>query len=149
MGKRKKWHLITYRRYLKMHVFSSSVWNLKSKNPLTTFHPVSRMPWLCPSILLFRRHSHRMKMTLKKPFYVSTPALIILQILTIKKQNKTNKKNLPEFCLESTQRNDIFLFTLNYGPPCTPGPFPGECWKALYHHHLPADSAGAGCNHYL
>lgn len=71
-----------------MHVFSFSVWNLKSKNPLTTFHPVSPMPWLCPSILLFRRHSHRMKMTLKRPFYVSTPALIILQILTIKKKKQ-------------------------------------------------------------
>lgn len=72
------------------------------KNPLTTFHLVfSLTPSLCPPVLPCRRHSHRMKITLKRPFYASTPALNLLQMFTI-------KKHLPELCQEINQRSDIF-----------------------------------------
>lgn len=113
------------------------------KSPLTTFRLFFfPMPWLCPSVLPFRRHSHRMKITRKGSFYVSTPALIILQILTI-------KKNLPELCLASKQRNDIFhlLSIMGHLVPS---------WKENSGRHFAAlpptscpHSAGARCNTYI
>lgn len=71
------------------------------KSPLTTFQ---LMFSLCLDFVDLSYHSegsHRMKITLKGSFYVSISALIILQILTV-------KKNLPELCQASKQRNDIF-----------------------------------------
>lgn len=54
-----------------------------------------------------------MKMTLKKPFYVSTPALIILQILTIKKQNKTNKQKTYQSSAWRVSREMTFFYLLS------------------------------------
>lgn len=140
----KKWYLITNSRCLKMHVYLFSVWNIfkKPSNHISAvFFP---MTWFCPSVLPFRRRSHRMKITWKGSFSVSTPALIILQILTI-------KKNLPELCLASKQRNDIFhlLSIMGHLVPS---------WKensgrhfALLPPHPPScpHSAGARCNNYV
>lgn len=101
------------------------------------------MPWLCPSVLPFRRHSHRMKITRKGSFYVSTPAFIILQILTI-------KKNLPALCLASKQRNDISIYFQLWATWSLPERrilegtlLPSLCPPSCPH------SAGARCNNYI
>lgn len=95
------------------------------KSPLTTFQLIFS---LCLDFVALSYHSessHRTKITLKGSFYVSISALIILQILTV-------KKNLPELCLVSKQRNDIFHLLSIMGHHAHLIPFlEGACWKAL------------------
>lgn len=125
-----------------MHVYLFSVWNIfkKPSNHISAvFFPYALTLSICPTIQ--KAQSQNENYT-EGSFYVSTPALIILQILTI-------KKNLPELCLASKQRNDIFhlLSIMGHLVPS---------WKENSGRHFAAlpptscpHSAGARCNTYI
>lgn len=132
-GNKKKWHLITKSRCLEMHIFLFSVWNLfkKPSNDIASdFFP------LCLDFAHLSYHSEGKLHW--RDLFVSTSAVIILQILTIKNTYQSSAWRVSGEMTFSTY--------FHSGPPCTPGPFSeGECWKALCCAHPPPTQQEQRC----
>lgn len=92
------------------------------------------MPWLGPSVPPFRRHSHKVRMTPKTSFHGATWRSSFFRYSPL--------KYLPELCLVSKQRSNIFHGLSLWATVHVARP--GSAWELSVAPHLPPFSRSRG-----